>query len=228
LGPDLLWVSLGRRRTWPALENHIIFSIIPYFIRFVGRLINDMATTADFKLGMCIEMNNDLLMIIDFQRFQSGRGSSNVRSKLKSMNTGKTFEHTFTGGEKVEIAKIEKRPHQFLYKDETGYVFMNTTSYDQVTLEANMVENADLMKEGEMLHVVFHADKEIPLHIDLPQFVELEVTYTEPGLAGDTAKNALKNATLETGAEIKIPLFVNQGEKIKVDTKNRAYYERVK
>lgn len=187
-----------------------------------------MATTADFKLGMCIEMNNDLLMIVDFQRFQSGRGSSNVRSKLKSMNTGKTFEHTFTGGEKVEIAKIEKRPHQFLYKDETGYVFMNTTSYDQVTLEPTMVENADLMKEGEMLHVVFHADKEIPLHVDLPQFVELEVTYTEPGLAGDTAKNALKNATLETGAEIKIPLFVNQGEKIKVDTKNRAYYERVK
>jgi elongation factor P len=187
-----------------------------------------MATTADFKLGMCIEMNNDLLMIVDFQRFQSGRGSSNVRSKLKSMNTGKTFEHTFTGGEKVEIARIEKRPHQFLYKDETGYVFMNTGTYDQVTLEAAMVENADLMKEGEMLHVVFHADKEIPLHIDLPQFVELEVTYTEPGLAGDTAKNALKNATLETGAEIKIPLFVNQGEKIKVDTKNRAYYERVK
>jgi elongation factor P len=187
-----------------------------------------MATTADFKLGMCIEMNNDLLMIVDFQRFQSGRGSSNVRTKLKSMNTGKTFEHTFTGGEKVEIAKIEKRPHQFLYKDETGYVFMNTTSYDQVTLEPVMVENADLMKEGEMLHVVFHADKEIPLHVDLPQFVELEVTYTEPGLAGDTAKNALKNATLETGAEIKIPLFVNQGEKIKVDTKNRAYYERVK
>src|SRR5687768_14760038 len=147
-----------------------------------------MATTADFKLGMCIEMNNDLLMILDFQRFQSGRGSSNVRSKLKSMNTGKTFEHTFTGGEKVEIARIEKRPHQFLYKDVTGYVFMNTTSYDQVTLEPTMVENADLMKEGEMLHVVFHADKEIPLHVDLPQFVELEVTYTEPGLAGDTAK----------------------------------------
>src|SRR5690242_13699170 len=120
---------------------------MPYFIRFVGRLTNDMATTADFKLGMCIEMNNDLLMIIDFQRFQSGRGSSNVRSKLKSMNTGKTFEHTFTGGEKVEIARIEKRPHQFLYKDETGYVFMNTNTYDQVTLEPIMVENADLMKE---------------------------------------------------------------------------------
>lgn len=187
-----------------------------------------MATTADFKMGMCIEMNNDLLLILDFQRFQSGRGASNVRSRLKSLNTGKIFEHTFTGGEKIEIAKIEKRPHQFLYKDEVGYVFMNTNTYDQVTLEEAMVESADLMKEGEMIHVLFHADKEVALNVELPQFVELEVTYTEPGLQGDTAKNALKMATLETGAEIKIPLFVNQGEKIRVDTKNRAYHERVK
>ena len=187
-----------------------------------------MATTADFKLGMCIEMNNDLFLIMEFQRFQSGRGSSNVRSRLKSMNTGKIFEHTFTGGEKIDIARIEKRPHQYLYKEDNGFVFMNTNSFDQVTLQDSMVENADLMKEGEMVHVVFHADKEVPLHIELPQFIELEVTYTEPGLAGDTAKNALKMATLETGAEIRIPLFVNQGEKIRVDTKNRTYYERVK
>lgn len=187
-----------------------------------------MATTADFKLGMCIEMNNDLLLIVEFQRFQSGRGSSNVRTRLKSLNTGKIFEQTFTGGEKIEVARIEKRPHQYLYKEENGYVFMNTSTYDQVTLEVAMVENADLMKEGEMIHVVFHADKEMALNVELPQFVELEVTYTEPGLAGDTAKNALKMAKLETGAEIKIPLFVNQGEKIKVNTVNRTYYERVK
>lgn len=187
-----------------------------------------MATTADFKMGMCIEMNNDLLMIVDFQRFQTGRGASNVRTKLKSLNTGKIFEHTFTGGEKIETARIEKRPHQFLYKDDGGYVFMDTNTFDQVSLGEEMVENADLMKEGEQLHVLYHADKEVPLNVELPQFVELEVTYTEPGLAGDTAKNTLKMATLETGAEIKIPLFVEQGEKIKVDTKNRTYYERVK
>ena len=190
--------------------------------------LNDMATTADFKLGMCIEMNNDLFLIMEFQRFQSGRGSSNVRSRLKNMNTGKIFEHTFTGGEKIDIARIEKRPHQYLYKEDNGYVFMNNNTFDQVTLQDSLVENADLMKEGEMVHVVFHADKEVPLHIELPQFIELEVTYTEPGLAGDTAKNALKMATLETGAEIRIPLFVNQGEKIRVDSKNRTYYERVK
>lgn len=187
-----------------------------------------MATTADFKLGMCIEMNQDLLLILDFQRFQTGRGASNVRTKLKSLNTGKTFEHTFTGGEKIEIARIEKRPHQYLYKEEAGYVFMNTNTFDQITLDEDMVENADLMKESEEVHVLFHADKEVALNVELPQFVVMEVTYCEPGLAGDTAKNALKTATLETGAEIKVPLFVNQGEKIKVDTKNRAYYERVK
>lgn len=187
-----------------------------------------MATTADFKLGMCLEMNNDLLLIVDFQRFQSGRGSSNVRTKLRSLNTGKTFEHTFTGGEKIDIATIERRPHQYLYKEDGGFVFMNTNTYDQVTISNDMVENADLMKEGEQVHVLYHADKEIALSVDLPQFVELEVTYTEPGLAGDTAKNTSKAATLETGAEIRIPLFIEQGEKIRVDTKNRTYYERVK
>lgn len=187
-----------------------------------------MATTADFKMGMCIEMNNDLLMIVDFQRFQTGRGASNVRTKLKSLNSGKIFEHTFTGGEKIEIARVEKRPHQFLYKDEAGYVFMNTNTFDQVTISDDMVENADLMKEGEQVYVLYHADKELPLNVELPQFVEMEVIYTEPGLSGDTAKNTLKPATLETGAEIRVPLFINQGEKIRVDTKNRAYYERVK
>jgi elongation factor P len=179
-------------------------------------------------MGMCIEMNNDLLMIIDFQRFQTGRGASNVRTKLKSLNTGKTFEHTFTGGEKIDIARVERRPHQFLYKDDSGFVFMNTNTFDQVTIPDDMVENADLMKEGEQVHILYHADKELPLNVELPQFVEMVVMYTEPGLAGDTAKNTLKPAILETGAEIRVPLFINQGEKIRVDTKNRAYYERVK
>jgi elongation factor P len=105
---------------------------------------------------------------------------------------------------------------------------MNTNTYDQVTIGEEMLENADLMKEGEQVFVLFHADKELALNVELPQFVEMEVTYTEPGLSGDTAKNTLKPAVLETGAEIRVPLFINQGERIKVDTKNRTYYERVK
>lgn len=187
-----------------------------------------MATTADFKIGMCIEMNNDLLMILEFQRFQTGRGGSNVRTKMKSMTTGKTFEHTFTGGEKIDVATIERRPHQYLYKDESGYVFMNVNTFDQVTIPPDMVENADLMKESSEADIIYHADKEIPLICELPQFIELEVTYTEPGVRGDTSGNTLKPATLETGAEIRVPLFIEQGDRIRVDTRKRAYYERVK
>jgi len=187
-----------------------------------------MATTADFKTGACIEMNKDLLMILEFQRFQTGRGASNVRTKLKSMTTGKIFEHTFTGGEKVEMARIERRPHQFLYKEEVGFVFMNSQNYEQVIIPADMLDNSDLLKEGDSADIIFHAEKEEALFGELPQFVVLEVTYTEPGLKGDTANNTLKPATLETGAEIRVPLFVNQGERIKVDTRSREYYERVK
>jgi elongation factor P len=187
-----------------------------------------MATTADFKTGACIEMNQDLLMILEFQRFQTGRGGSNVRTKLKSMNTGKIFEHTFTGGGKVEMARIERRPHQFLYKEEAGYVFMNSQNYEQVIISEDMLNSADLLKEGENADIIFHADKEQALFGELPQFVVLEITYTEPGIKGDTASNTLKPATVETGAEIRVPLFVNQGERIKVDTRSREYYERVK
>lgn len=188
-----------------------------------------MATTAEFKMGMCIEMmNNDLMMILDFQRFQTGRGASNTRTKVKSLNNGKIFEHTFTGGEKVEIARVKKRPHQFLYKDDLGFKFINTNTFNQVSISVEMIENTDLMKEGEQVYMLCYADKELPLSVELPQFVEMEVVYTEPGLARDTAKNTLKPTKLEPGAEIRVPLFFNQGEKIRVDTKNRAYYERVK
>lgn len=187
-----------------------------------------MANTSDFRNGLCLEMNNDLMIIMEFQRFQTGRGASNVRTKLKSLTTGKIIDHTFTGGEKVETARIESRPHQFLYKDETGMVLMNTDTYDQIVLQPEMIENHDLLKDGDPLVVVYHAEKELPLYAELPDFVELEITYTEPGIKGDTATNTLKPATLETGAEIRVPLFINQGDKIKVDTRKRTYSERVK
>jgi elongation factor P len=187
-----------------------------------------MATTADFKIGSCLEMNNDLLMVTEFQRFQTGRGASNVRTKLKSLTTGKIFEHTFTGGEKVSLATIERRPHQYLYMEEAGYVFMNLQTFDQVTLATDLLEGKDFLKEGDHADIIFHADKEIALFGEMPQFVNLEVTYTEPGVKGDSANNTLKPAVLETGAEIKVPLFIEQGEMIRVDTRKREYYERVK
>src|SRR5690606_29117238 len=129
------------------------------------------------------------------------------RTRMRSMNTGKIIDHTFTGGEKVEFARIERRPHQYLYKEEAGLVFMNTNTYEQVTIPEKFVDNMRFLKEATDCFVIFNADNEQPLSVELPQFVELEVTYTEPGIQGDTARSALKPATLETGAEIRVPLF---------------------
>jgi len=187
-----------------------------------------MATTSDFRNGLCLEMNNDLMIILEFQRFQTGRGASNVRTKLKSLNTGKIIDHTFTGGEKIETARIETRSHQFLYRDDSGLFVMDNETFDQFYLQPELVENNDLLKDGNSINIDFHAEKELVLYGELPDFVELEITYTEPGIKGDTATNTLKPATLETGAEIRVPLFVNQGDRIKVDTRKRAYNERVK
>jgi len=187
-----------------------------------------MASTADFKMGLCLEFNNDLFTIIDFQHVKPGKGPAFVRTKLKSLNTGKIIDHTFNSGVKVTTARIETRPNQYLYKEEFGYVFMNNETFEQFTIPENLVEGYDFMKEGQEVEIMFHAETETPLTCTLPAFVNLEVTYTEIGLKGDTATNTLKPATLETGAQINVPIFVNQGDLIKIDTRTRAYVERVK
>jgi elongation factor P len=188
-----------------------------------------MATTADFKNGMCIEFNNDLFTIVQFQHVKPGKGGAFVRTKLKSLTTGKVIENTFNAGVKVTPARVERRPYQFLYSDDMGYHFMHLETYEQLSIEKAMVENQDLYKEGQSVEIVIHADTETPLSVELPPFVILEITYSEPGVRGDTSSStALKPATLETGAEIMVPIFVNQGDKIKVDTRDRSYCERVK
>lgn len=188
-----------------------------------------MATTSDFKNGMCIEYNNDLYVIVQFQHVKPGKGGAFVRTRLKSLTTGKVLENTFNAGVKVETARVERRPYQFLYTDDLGYHFMHLETFEQLSIEASMVENKDLYKEGQEVEVVYHTDTESPLSVELPPFVNLLITYSEPGVRGDTSSStALKPATLETGAEIMVPIFVNQGDKIKVDTRDRSYSERVK
>lgn len=187
-----------------------------------------MASTADFKNGLCIEFNNDLFQITEFQHVKPGKGAAFVRTKLKSLTTGKVLENTFNSGVKVTTARIESRPHQFLYKDDLGYHFMDQESFEQLSLEEHLVENADFFKDGQEINIIFHAETEKALSCELPAFVELQITYTEPGIKGDTATNTLKPATLETGAEIMVPLFVDIDEVIKIDTRTRAYSERVK
>ena len=187
-----------------------------------------MATTADFRTGLCLEHNNDLVQIVDFQHVKPGKGGAFVRTKLKSLTTGKVVEHTFNAGVKVTTARIERRPYQYLYRDDTGYHFMNTQTYEQINLPENLIDAPEFLKDGQDVEIMVHAENEKILSCELPQFVELEVTYTEPGVKGDTATNAMKPATLETGAEINVPLFIDNNEVIRIDTKERTYVERVK
>ncbi|GGF10643.1 MULTISPECIES: elongation factor P [Hymenobacter] len=187
-----------------------------------------MATTADFKNGLCLEYNGDLYIITEFQHVKPGKGPAFVRTKLRNIKTGKVIDNTFNAGVKVTTARVEQRPHQFLYKDEYGYNFMNNADFEQVTLPESMVPFHDLLKDGQEVTILFHAETEQPLTAELPPFVELMVTYTEPGLRGDTATNTLKPATVETGARIQVPLFIEQDTKIRVDTRDYSYVERVK
>lgn len=187
-----------------------------------------MATTSDIRKGLCIDWNNDLWQITEFQHVKPGKGNAFVRTKLKNLQSGKVIENTFPAGHNITTARVERRKYQYLYNDETGFHFMNMETYEQVAIDKEMVPNPDLLKEGEQVEILFHAETEKPLTCELPDFIEAEITYTEPGVKGDTATNTLKPATIDTGAEINVPLFINQGDKIKVDTRSRSYVERVK
>lgn len=187
-----------------------------------------MATTADIKNGLCIEFNHDIFSVVEFQHVKPGKGPAFVRTKLKSINTGKVIDNTFSAGHKITTARVERRKHQFLYKDDLGYHFMDTDTYEQLSLEEHAIDGPNFLKDGENADILFHVEKDKILGCEVPTQVVMEVTYTEPGIKGDTATNATKPATLETGAIVQVPLFINQGEKIKVDTKTKSYVERVK
>jgi elongation factor P len=187
-----------------------------------------MATTADFKNGLVLEFNNDLYTIVQFQHVKPGKGPAFVRTKLKNIKTGRVIDNTFNSGVKVNVARVERRPHQYLYKDDMGFIFMHLESFEQVHVQEHLIENNDLLKEGQNVEIVVHADTENILSVDLLPFVVMEVVYSEPGLRGDTATNTLKPAKIETGSTIMVPLFVNTGDKIKIDTRDRSYVERVK
>lgn len=187
-----------------------------------------MASTADFKNGLCIEFNNDLYTIVEFQHVKPGKGPAFVRTKLKNLKSGRVIDNTFNSGVKITTARIERRPHQFLFKDDLGYHFMDSETFEQLSLQEETIEGFQFLKEGQPVDIMYHAETETPLSVELPAFVELKVIYTEPGIKGDTATNASKPAKLETGAEIQVPLFVNQDEIIRIDTRTSGYYERVR
>jgi elongation factor P len=188
-----------------------------------------MADTSDFRNGMCIEFRNDLYTIVQFQHVKPGKGAAFVRTKLKSLTTGKVVENTFSAGEKVTPARVERRPYQYLYTDDMGYHFMDNNTFEQISIEKDLINAPDFLKEGGSVDIIFHADTERTLGCELPQHVILEITYTEPSVKGNTASStALKPAKLETGAEVNVPIFIEINEKIKVDTRDGSYVERVK
>ncbi len=187
-----------------------------------------MASTSDIRNGMCLELNNDIYIIVEFQHVKPGKGAAFVRTKIKSLTSGRVLDHTFSAGHKVQDVRVERRTYQYLYKDDMGYHFMNSETYEQVGIDEKFIDRVDLLKEGMDVEILFHAEKETPLTLEMPQYVVMEITYTEPGVKGDTATNTLKPATVETGAEVRVPLFVNQGDKIKIDTRSGSYVERVK
>lgn len=187
-----------------------------------------MANTSDIRNGLCIEYSNDIYSVVEFLHVKPGKGPAFVRTKLKSLTTGKVIDNTFPAGHKIDAVRVERRVFQYLYKDDMGYHFMNMETFDQIRLDEQILDNPSFLKEGMNIDILYHADKEIPLTTEMPQHVIMEVTYTEPGERGNTANNVTKPATVESGAEVKVPIFINEGDKIKIDTKSGSYIERVK
>ncbi len=187
-----------------------------------------MASTSDIRNGLCIRYNNDIYKIIEFLHVKPGKGPAFVRTKMKSVTNGKVLDNTFSAGHKIEDVRVETHKFQFLYNDGEYYHFMNTEDYTQIRLLESALDRPDLLKEGEVVTIQINSEDNMPLSVDMPATVTLLVTSTEPGVKGNTATNATKPATVETGAEVNVPLFINEGDKIKIETEKGTYKERVK
>ena len=187
-----------------------------------------MINAQDIKNGTCIRLDGRLYFCVEFLHVKPGKGNTFMRTKLKNVVDGRVLERRFNIGEKLEDVRVEHRPYQFLYTEGGDDIFMNQETYEQIPISKDLVTGAAFMKEGDVLDVVSDASTDTVLYAEMPIKVTLEITYTEPGIKGDTATNTLKPATLETGAEIRVPLFCNTGDKVRVDTRDGSYVERVK
>lgn len=187
-----------------------------------------MASTADIRNGLCIKYNNDIFKIVEFLHVKPGKGPAFVRTKMKSLTSGKTLDNTFSAGHKIDVVRVETHTFQYLYNEGNDYHFMNNETFEQITLDKNILDAPELLKEGTNVMVQINTETESPLSVDMPASIVLEVTYTEPGVKGNTATNATKPATVETGAQVNVPLFINEGDKIKIDTATGSYMERIK
>ena len=187
-----------------------------------------MINSQDIKNGTCIRMDGRLYFVVEFLHVKPGKGNTFMRTKLKDVVDGRVLERRFNIGEKLEVVRVERRPYQFLYSEGSDNIFMNNETFEQIPIAKDLVTGVDYMKEGDTVEVVSDASTETVLYAEMPMKTVLKITYTEPGLKGDTATNTLKPATVETGATVRVPLFINEGELIEVDTRDGSYVGRVK
>lgn len=187
-----------------------------------------MINAQDIKNGTCIRMDGRLYFCVEFLHVKPGKGNTFMRTKLKDVVDGRVIERRFNIGEKLEDVRVERRPFQYLYADGDEDIFMNNETFEQIPINKELVTGAPYMKEGDQVEVVTDASTETVLYAEMPIKTVLKITYTEPGLKGDTATNTLKPATVETGAEIRVPLFINEGDMVEVDTRDGSYIGRVK
>ena len=186
------------------------------------------STSSDIRKGLCIKYNHDIYKVIEFLHVKPGKGPAFVRTKLKSVTNGKVLDNTFPSGHKIEEVKVVTSQYQFLYNDTDHFHFMNTDDYNQITVQEVILDSSQFLKEGEIVTVLINTEDGSTLSVEMPQNVTLEISSTEPGVKGNTATNATKPAILETGAKINVPLFINEGDKIKIDPEKGSYIERVK
>jgi len=187
-----------------------------------------MATTADISRGLIIKLDGSLYSVVEFGENKTARAAAKVWAKLKGVDNNRSIEKTWNSGDNIFPVRVERKDYQFLYKDDTGYNFMDVATFEQVAVQENMVDAPQFLKEGHTVSILINTETELPMSVELPDKIVMQVTYTEPGLRGDTATRTLKPATIETGATINVPLFVNEGEMIRINTKTGEYLERVK
>ena len=187
-----------------------------------------MASTADIRNGMVIKLDGSLYSVVEFGQNKTARAAAKVWAKLTGVDNNRTIEKTWNSGDNIFPVRVERKEYQYLYKDETGFNFMDNESFEQVTVPENAIDAPQFLKDGQMVSVLFNTETEAPMSVELPDKIIVQVTYSEPGLRGDTATRTLKPATVETGATVMVPLFVNEGEMIRVNTKTGEYVERVK
>jgi elongation factor P len=187
-----------------------------------------MATTADMRSGLIIKVDGNLYSVIEFGQNKTARAAAKVWAKLKGVDNNRTIELTWNSGEVIFPVRVEKKPYQFLYKDDSGYNFMDNETFEQIVVQEAMIDAPKFLKDGQEVSVAINGETDLPMSVELPDKLVLRVTYSEPGAKGDTATRTLKPATVETGATINVPLFVNEGHLIRITAKTGEYVERVK